>query len=257
MDLDYIFSCKYQSPEPAAASWSAEETAPCTAAFSGTPLTGSTPLTVQFTDASTTASGAIDTWLWDFGDGSPASTWQHPAHTYTTIGCYNITLLVTNTLGMYDWENKTAYVCAGNVTPTPTTVAPTPTGTPPTQLPTTGGRISPFGFVVLACIDIGVILYGFADNENRNYMHVFAFIIGTIISFLLGMFLITGYVSEEFVVTAAEVTVNSSVLSTYETQLVPVSDAGFGFLFIFIGVLMLIYSVLASLEAMREIMGGN
>jgi len=36
------------------------------AAFSGTPLSGTAPLTVAFTDAST---GSITNWIWNFGDG--------------------------------------------------------------------------------------------------------------------------------------------------------------------------------------------
>ena len=35
--------------------------------FSGTPTSGTAPLTVQFTD---TSSGSWSTWTWDFGDGS-------------------------------------------------------------------------------------------------------------------------------------------------------------------------------------------
>ncbi len=41
---------------------------PPVAGFTASPLTGQVPLTVVFTDTST---GAINTWLWDFGDGSP------------------------------------------------------------------------------------------------------------------------------------------------------------------------------------------
>ena len=47
--------------------------------FSASPLSGQAPLLVSFTDLST---GIIDTWLWNFGDGS-TSTEQNPIHTYT------------------------------------------------------------------------------------------------------------------------------------------------------------------------------
>jgi PKD repeat protein len=33
-------------------------------------------------------------WSWNFGDGSPLSTTQHPTHTYTTAGVYNVTLTI-------------------------------------------------------------------------------------------------------------------------------------------------------------------
>lgn len=121
--IDYIFIHSYNYPEPQPSTWTAEELAPCTAAFSGTPLSGSPPLTVQFTDESTTEAGTI-TWLWDFGDESPQSSLQDPAHTYTTTGTYTVKLYVENSVGSNDWENKTAYITVGNITPTPT---PTPT----------------------------------------------------------------------------------------------------------------------------------
>ena len=62
--------------------------------FTGTPTSGPTPLTVQFTDLS---AGNPTTWEWNFGDGS-TSTQQNPSHPYTT-GVYNVTLNVTNALG--------------------------------------------------------------------------------------------------------------------------------------------------------------
>jgi PKD repeat protein len=33
-------------------------------------------------------------WSWNFGDGSPLSTAQHPSHTYATAGLYNVTLTI-------------------------------------------------------------------------------------------------------------------------------------------------------------------
>lgn len=80
-------------------------TAP-TAEFSASPTSGSAPLTVDFTDLST---GEIDTWDWDFGDGSPHSAMQNPSHQYDTEGYYTVTLLVTNAYG-FDSEVKTDYI---------------------------------------------------------------------------------------------------------------------------------------------------
>lgn len=76
-----------------------------TAAFSGTPRTGTAPLTVQFTDAST---GGPTSWLWNFGDGN-TSTEQSPSHQYASAGTYTVTLTVTNDEGS-DGETKTGYV---------------------------------------------------------------------------------------------------------------------------------------------------
>lgn len=50
----------------------------------------------NFTDASTSAPGdPIVSWLWNFGDGNPASNAQNPSHTYTDSGTYNVVLLVS------------------------------------------------------------------------------------------------------------------------------------------------------------------
>lgn len=63
--------------------------------FSATPQSGTTPLTVQFTDQST---NNPTRWVWNFGDGH-TSTAQNPSHTYTTGGVFNVSLTATNTIG--------------------------------------------------------------------------------------------------------------------------------------------------------------
>jgi len=56
---------------------------------------------IQFTDLSTSVSGIIIAWYWDFGDGN-TSTLQHPVHTYDTTGLFNVMLRVTNIWGCAD-----------------------------------------------------------------------------------------------------------------------------------------------------------
>ncbi len=65
------------------------------AEFSATPLEGSFPLTVTFTDISKNRPTA---WAWDFGDGT-TSVEQNPSHTYTQAGIYTISLKVSNNFG--------------------------------------------------------------------------------------------------------------------------------------------------------------
>ena len=60
------------------------------AGFSGGPRSGPAPLAVQFADEST---GGIDTWAWDFGNGSGSRDHQ-PVHTYTAAGTYIATLVI-------------------------------------------------------------------------------------------------------------------------------------------------------------------
>ena len=54
--------------------------------------------TVRFTDTSTTNGPGLAGWRWTFGDGGFSSA-QHPTHLYTTVGVYNVTLLITDSLG--------------------------------------------------------------------------------------------------------------------------------------------------------------
>jgi PGF-pre-PGF domain-containing protein len=65
------------------------------AAFTGTPTSGTTPLTVQFTDQST---GFPTSWNWSFGDGS-YSNFQNPTHTYAFAGMFTVSLNATNSAG--------------------------------------------------------------------------------------------------------------------------------------------------------------
>ncbi|MFC2000236.1 ABC transporter substrate-binding protein [Chloroflexota bacterium] len=73
--------------------------------FTGSPLSDEESIQVQFTDKSL---GEIDTWEWDFGDGS-TSTEQNPSHTYDAIGEYTVTLKVTGPKG-WDSETKSNYI---------------------------------------------------------------------------------------------------------------------------------------------------
>jgi PKD repeat protein len=84
--------------------------APVVADFSGTPLSGPAPLTVNFADAST---GSPTGRLWTFGSYSPAdggvSAIQDPSHTYGSAGIYTVTL-TANTTESSNTTVKTGYI---------------------------------------------------------------------------------------------------------------------------------------------------
>jgi PKD repeat protein len=61
-----------------------------TAAFSASPLTGTVPLTVTFTNQSSPTQ-TITSYLWQFGDGL-TSTITNPVHSYTATGSYTVAL---------------------------------------------------------------------------------------------------------------------------------------------------------------------
>ncbi len=66
--------------------------------FSGSPTTGNTPLTVEFTDRST---GYPTSWKWNFGDGKESSD-PNPVHTFWSSGDYTVTLTASNEYGTSD-----------------------------------------------------------------------------------------------------------------------------------------------------------
>ncbi len=88
-----------------------------TADFIATPLSGPAPLTVQFTDAST--SSETLTYAWDFNDdGTVDSTEQSPEFTYANSGIYDVRLTVTNSVGS-DTKVMKAYVTVDQSTVAP------------------------------------------------------------------------------------------------------------------------------------------
>src|SRR5689334_21073163 len=59
--------------------------------FSVSPASGCVPLVVNFKDESAPMSGSMQSWFWDFGDGT-FDTIQNPTHTYHLADTFNITL---------------------------------------------------------------------------------------------------------------------------------------------------------------------
>ena len=76
-----------------------------TASFTGHPISGAAPLTVNFTDQST---GTITSWEWDFGNTGTSAD-QNPTHLYTWPGTYTVSLTVTSPGGS-ETETKTDYI---------------------------------------------------------------------------------------------------------------------------------------------------
>ena len=63
--------------------------------FSYSPTTPSTLDDVSFTDLSVDSDGSISSWSWDFDDGVTSSD-QHPIHSFSTVGTYQVSLTVTD-----------------------------------------------------------------------------------------------------------------------------------------------------------------
>jgi len=64
----------------------------------------------SFTDLTSTVTGAVNSWQWDFGETSitaDVSMLQNPTYTYPSLGQKNVRLIVTNTDGCRDEVIKT------------------------------------------------------------------------------------------------------------------------------------------------------
>jgi PKD repeat protein len=156
------------------------------ASFSGTPTSGTAPLTVAFSDSST---GGPTSWSWTFGDGG-TSTAQNPSHTYSATGTYTVSLTVANTAGS-NTLTRTGYISVGtssggqivrevvstvvNATATSSVTIPAPAGTTAGNvlvacLALNGGSVSssgvPAGWTLIAAAT------GAANPHVYGYYHV-------------------------------------------------------------------------------------
>jgi PKD repeat protein len=83
------------------------------AEFTGTPRTGTKPLTVNFAFVNLPRTPAVTytKWEWDFdGNGSFDATGQTASHTYTADGSYTVTLRVTDNTNATNTLTKTGYI---------------------------------------------------------------------------------------------------------------------------------------------------
>jgi PKD repeat protein len=66
-----------------------------------------------FSDSSTTSSGTINGWFWQFGDNTPPSNQQNPQHTYEACGYYEVTLTIFTTTFCSSSYTDTIFVAQG------------------------------------------------------------------------------------------------------------------------------------------------
>ncbi len=121
--------------------------APECTTFSASGLEGEVPHTVNFYGPA--ASETIDSWAWDFGDGE-TSTLQEPAHTFTSVGTFTVSLTVSGPGGSTTCtETRSVIVSEPAPSPTPTPsdeATPTPSSEPtptPSDEPTPTPSLDP------------------------------------------------------------------------------------------------------------------
>lgn len=85
---------------------------------------GTIPHTVEFNSSDSTAPSGIASYLWDFGDGN-TSTEANPTHIYEELGTFDVSLTITDHLGLTDTMTKLELirVVDGTLPAMPTTYA--------------------------------------------------------------------------------------------------------------------------------------
>jgi PKD repeat protein len=140
------------------------------AGFTGTPVSGTVPLKVLFTDAST---NSPTSWTWSFGDGSSVNaSAKNPIHTYTTAGKYTVTLTARNAAGNGS-ITKTNYITVTSTNPAPTVqyIANVTSGTAPLAVQFTVTSISARSDITSGVWDVNND--GKIEFNYRNPMYVY------------------------------------------------------------------------------------
>jgi PKD repeat protein len=86
-----------------------------TAEFTWSQTGSCSPATVDFQETSSVCAGTVNSWSWNFGDGSTSAV-QNPSHVYQAVGNYNVTLTITGSLG-YSYTRTHTVTVTGNNTP--------------------------------------------------------------------------------------------------------------------------------------------
>ena len=140
-----------------------------TANFSANPRSGPEPLTVRFTDTSTSRDG-ITSREWDFdSDGVVDSAETNPIHMYDQDGTYTVTLRVYESDGDSDTETKAHYVTVTDTEPRADFNATPTSGLAPLQVRFTDTSTSYDGITGWT--------WNFGDgqsSEEQNPNHVYA-----------------------------------------------------------------------------------
>jgi PKD repeat protein len=88
------------------------------------PYSGTVDMALSFSSAdSEDPDGTIDSYTWDFGDGSTESG-ADVSHTYTKEGSYTVTLTVEDNDGLMDTDSTSAVIGVGNLSPIADTEGP-------------------------------------------------------------------------------------------------------------------------------------
>lgn len=122
---------------------------------------GCAPLTVQFTNTSSPMSESV---IWNFGDGTTSAVTPVVSHTFTTVGCFDISLQST-TSGCIGMLTQNDYICT-----LPTAIAAF------SAQPDSATVFSPNFHFINTSVDATSYLWDFGDGDqstNENPVHTY------------------------------------------------------------------------------------
>lgn len=135
------------------------ENTPPTAIAEAVPVSGAAPLSVQFTGSNSFDDVGIESYEWDFDDGSPTSNEVNPEHVFTLPGTYEVSLTVTDADGLTDTDIITINVSTENEPPVAVIEANPITGMVPLIVNFTGSNSTD---------DQAIISYSWDFGDGQN-----------------------------------------------------------------------------------------
>ena len=133
--------------------------------FTASPLSGCSPLVVNFRDSS---QGSPNQWRWELGNGV-TSVLQNPSTTYFNPGTYAVKLVIRNAAGTADSITKTNYITVFP-SPTPTFSADRTTGCFPLEINFTDASAPGVGTITNWVWDFG----DGTTSTQQNPSHVYS-----------------------------------------------------------------------------------
>ena len=129
---------------------------PVNADFTGSPISGTAPLMVTFTNTST---GDYDTCAWEFGDGATSASCDNPSHTYLSAGVYTVKLTASGDGGT-DTQTKTDYIAVAS--------ADEPVSADFSASPTSGSAPLTVAFTNQSIGDYDTCAWDFGNGNSSN-----------------------------------------------------------------------------------------
>jgi PKD repeat protein len=146
---------------------------PPIAVATGTPTTGTVPLTVDFdASGSSDPEGGVLTYAWDFGDPTDANNTSssiYASHTYLNPGDFTAILTVTDDYGNTDQAAVVIKVTALNQPPSVSPTVTPPSGLAPLDVHFTSGAADPDGDPLTYLWDFGDGSFSTLSDPNHTY----------------------------------------------------------------------------------------